>query len=116
MSSHRSEVDDTSTSHPRLPDLVIAQAEAAASTNQPEEAQVQPGPTPKTSKDEEDSPPSHASSSKKDPATKQANREPTPVETPIEQVPQVAYGPKLGQVDLNQDGFDTKARVAGNAS
>ena len=34
-------------------------------------------------------------------------------ETPIERIPSVAFGPRLGQVDFSQDGFDTKAKVAG---
>jgi len=34
-------------------------------------------------------------------------------ETPIEQVPSIAYGPKLGEVDFHQDGFNTEAKVAG---
>lgn len=35
-------------------------------------------------------------------------------ETPIEQVPPVPFGSQLGQVDFSQDGFDTKAKVAGS--
>lgn len=34
-------------------------------------------------------------------------------EQPIENISQVAYGTRLGQVDFSQDGFDTKAKVAG---
>ena len=34
-------------------------------------------------------------------------------EQPIEQLSHVAYGTQLGQVDFSQDGFDTKAKVAG---
>lgn len=34
------------------------------------------------------------------------------VETPIEQAPPPAYSETYGQVDISQDGFDTRARVA----
>ena len=33
----------------------------------------------------------------------------------IEQVPSPAYGQTYGRVDFSQDGFDTKARVAGKS-
>lgn len=42
------------------------------------------------------------------------NQKSTVQETPIEQVPSVPFGSQLGQVDFSQDGFDTKAKVAGS--
>lgn len=39
--------------------------------------------------------------------------DPATEEIPIERVASIAYGPKLGEVDISQDGFNTEAKVAG---
>ncbi len=96
-----------------LPEAVVAQAEAAASTNQPKASGHHSERGSEASGEAARSEGSHASSSKNDHAQPKASKPSAAKETPIEQIPQLAYGPQLGQVDFSQDGFDTKAKVAG---
>lgn len=89
-----------------LPQAVIAQAEAAATSNQEDESGHSVKPTPKKYQE-----------ASTDHSLKTGQAQATGVsaleETPIEQIPPVVYGSQLGQVDFSQDGFDTKAKVAG---
>ena len=113
MTGHHSRSKDASKTAVELPEVVIAQAEAAAASNQPEDIRHYPKPVSKATEEPRGSERSHASPSKNNHAPANASGTLGAPETPIEQVPQVAYGSQLGQVDFSQDGFDTKARVAG---
>ena len=114
MTGHHSGSKDASKTGVELPDVVIAQAEAAATSNQPEDSRHHSNPVHEVANEPRGSEGGHASSSSKNNhAPANASETSGARETPIEQVPQVAYGPQLGQVDFSQDGFDTKARVAG---
>ena len=103
MSEHPSKPQETSIDHADLPEVVIAQAQAAASTNQPEQGPSSSESAPEGTRE--------VNRSGRSPAHDRKSA--TGEETPIEQVPQLAYGPQLGQVDVSQHGFDTKAKVAG---
>ena len=95
-----------------VPKAVIAQAEAAASTNQSENRGRQAESTTKEAKGGTLSEGSH-DSPKNDQVPARGSKPFAVHENPIENVPQLAYGPQLGQVDFSQDGFDTEAKVAG---
>ena len=115
MTKHPSRPGEASGSTMDVPEVVIAQAEAAASTNQAEYGGLQPESAIDETRGPVDSkgnpvPLSQAGESLRGRCGTHAAEE-----TPIEQLPQVVYGPHLGQVDVSQDGFDTKAKVAGMA-
>lgn len=95
-----------------LPEVVVAQAEAAASANRDADPEMPTQNAPKTEKQQKRHEAKQIPKRAKD---AQGNGTETTAanETPIEHVPHVAYGPQLGQVDFSQDGFDTKAKVAG---
>lgn len=105
-----------------MPQAVIAQAEAAASSNQPDDgqrhAQSASDQTPGLSSSKEDQSHPSVNGQKGSQAPWINGTQPSDAqlsassEQPIEQVPQVAYGTQLGQVAFSQDGFDTKAKVA----
>ena len=105
MSERHSGPQETSADHADLPEVVIAQAQAAASTDQSVQDTLAPEPAPEAVRE--------ATGNERLPT--QDARTSAGEETPIENVPQLAYGPQLGQVDVSQDGFDTKAKVAGKA-
>ena len=96
-----------------LPDPIIAQAEAAALTNRNAEIRQHSQKLPSTTQQATASEECQSLSSENDTTRAEGSRTTKTPETPIEQVPPVAYGPQLGQVDLSQDGIDTKAKVAG---
>ena len=79
-----------------LPPAVIAQAEAAASNTTTKD--------PHAVRDTARSRPSVAEG---------ADLFNAPANAPIEQEPPPVYSDAYGQVDFNQDGFDTRAKVAG---
>ncbi len=99
-----------------VPQIAIAQAEAAASANRdkdvgpPTEHVPNSNPVPRGSEEGNKSSVEHDHTHTKD------NQASVTEETPIEQIPQVPFGSQLGQVDFSQDGFDTKAKVAGMLS
>lgn len=111
MSPKHPKPESASSSNMELPQAVIAQAEAAATSNQEDGSGHPVKPMPKTSRE------TMRPKDSTDPSLKtghaQANRPSALEETPIEQIPPVVYGSQLGQVDFSQDGFDTKAKVAG---
>ena len=95
-----------------LPEAVNAQAEAAASTNQTPAK----GGESTSRKEETQSEGRKAKPLEHGHTTARVPKGSATEDTPIEQVPQLAYGAKLGQVDFSQDGFDTKAKVAGGCT
>lgn len=113
MSEHQPEPTGLLDNQIELPEAVIAQAEAAASSNQPAKDGQRHGSSPEPAKEVGKSGGSNATPSSRGHATANGLKPSAPEEAPIEQVPQLAYGPKLGHVDFSQDGFDTKAKVAG---
>ncbi|KAK4694854.1 hypothetical protein P7C71_g2788, partial [Lecanoromycetidae sp. Uapishka_2] len=92
MAPKGSQSKDAQDNSMEVPHVVIAQAEAAASQDRTDDG----GPL---------EPASTTAGNKR--AEKFATEE-----TPIEHVPSIAYGPKLGEVDVSQDGFNTGAKVA----
>ena len=98
-----------------IPQIAIAQAEAVVSANQ----EQPPGPSHSSTVDASGGAEVHdvPGVPSTDPSQIHDNaHRPGVEEQPIEQVPQVAYGPQLGQVDLSQDGFNTRAKVAGRTA
>ncbi|CAD6591036.1 MAG: hypothetical protein ASARMPRED_005155 [Alectoria sarmentosa] len=122
MSPYHSQASDTTGDNMEVPQAVIAQAEAAASSNQPPDgqrpSQSASDQTPEALGSKEKHPRSSTNAQKGSQAPRidgaqASNLQPSAnVEQPVEQIPQVAYGTQLGQVDFSQDGFDTKAKVA----
>ena len=96
-----------------IPEIAIVQAEAAVTANQYEDAgpstESLPNSKPVPTVSEESNKPSV----KHDHTNSKENQTSAVRETPIEQIPQLPFGSRLGQVDFSQDGFDTKAKVAG---
>ncbi|KAM0795599.1 hypothetical protein BDR22DRAFT_870272 [Usnea florida] len=123
MSLHHSRSGDITGDRVEIPSAVIAQAEAAASSNEPEDgqshSQFASGQTPEVliSKQKHKSVSANDQKELRGPKiggqqSRNAQEPSTSTEPSIEQVPQVVYGTQLGQVDISQDGFDTKAKVA----
>ena len=113
MAADKTESHDNSETTVEVPQIAIAQAEAAASANRDEGAGPLHPPALDTPGLSEINDRDHVPSPKPS-QPKEENAQTSGVEEqPIEHVPQVAYGPQLGQVDLSQDGFNTRAKVAG---
>lgn len=96
-----------------LPQIAINQAEAAAIANQGEDAGPPTDPVSNSKPEFTGSQENKTSSMRDAQAHAKEHQTPAAGETPIEQVPQVPFGSQLGQVDFSQDGFDTRAKVAG---
>lgn len=96
-----------------VPQIAIAQVEAVTGANHDEDARPPTGFVPNSNLVTMGSEESYKPSVKHDHAHSKDNQVSVVGETPIEQIPQVAFGSQLGQVDFSQDGFDTKAKVAG---
>lgn len=96
-----------------VPQTANAQAEAAISVNEDEDAGPPTGSVPNSNPVSMGSEEGDKQSVKHDHAHTKDDQASVVGETPIEQIPQVPFGSKLGQVDFSQDGFDTKAKVAG---
>ena len=99
-----------------LPQAAIALAEAAASANQDTAAETLPPPALELPEGADAQDGTHQAPHNPFPHQEENAQRHVSEEQPIEQVPQVAYGPQLGQVDLNQDGFNTRAKVAGKVT
>ncbi|KAL6713865.1 hypothetical protein ACLMJK_008359 [Lecanora helva] len=112
MTRKSADPSNASGSNLGLPEAVIAQAEAAATTNQPDDTHHRQKSDSKLERSQAGLEGSRAQSSTDNHSTARDTEISAGGETPIEHVPQIAYGPQLGQVDFSQDGFDTKAKVA----
>ncbi len=96
--------------HPRAD---MPQAKAAPSTSHKEDTAPPAKAVPSSTSASKVSEMGDEPSMKRDHTHSKDNQASVAGETPIEQIPQVPFGSRLGQVDFSQDGFDTKAKVAG---